>query len=199
MELLVKEPKTKRGFETLNRICDSAKKLFFEKGYFNTSINDITDGANIAPGTFYIYFNDKLNLYKYLLLQFSYEIRKSISLATRDCKTRYEKEYNGLKTYLDFIKNNQTAYRIIWESQYVDAQSFRDYYENFAVRYSKGIVEAQKNNEVIDIDPMNISYVLMGISNFIGLKYVIFDNKDSYEDVVADVMKILENGLFIHK
>lgn len=44
------------------RIEETAKLLFFEKGIADTSINDITRSSNIAKGTFYTYFKDKNDL-----------------------------------------------------------------------------------------------------------------------------------------
>ena len=60
---LVNQPKTNRGQETLNRICSAAEEIFFQKGYYQTGINDITNLANVSAGTFYIYFESKQNLY----------------------------------------------------------------------------------------------------------------------------------------
>lgn len=199
MESLIKTPKTKRGEMTLQKILDSAEQLFYEKGYHATSISDITSGANVALGTFYIYFNDKYSLYKYLLLYFSHRIRKHIALAIKDSDSRLESEAIGFKAFLEFIREHKSAYRIIWESLYIDYDLFRDYYETFALRYVKGLLEAQIKQEVKDIDPYALAYMLMGMSNFIGLKWVIFDDKKNYDDVVEKIMFVLKEGLFIKK
>ena len=200
MEDIVNMPKTERGKATLEKICESAEVLFYQKGYHNTSIMDIATKSGIALGTFYIYFKDKYYLYKYLLLRYSHQIRKAISTSTANLGTRREKEREGLKTFLSYMRENKHAYNIIWESLYIDKKLFIDYYDNFAERYSKGIIEAQEAGEVIEADPIVISYFLMGVSNFIGLKYVMFDeeNKD-YEHVVDQVVDILINGLFTKK
>ena len=71
METLINLPRTKRGKNTLNNILSAAVQLFYEKGYHNTSINEITSLAGVAAGTFYVYFDGKYNLYKYLLLKCS--------------------------------------------------------------------------------------------------------------------------------
>ena len=198
MDDIVNVPKTKRGQATLDKICLAAETLFYEKGYNNTSIVDITLHAGIALGTFYIYFKDKYLLYKYLLLRYSHQIRKEISDATRGLKSRKEIERVGLKTYLKYTRENKQAYNIIWESLYIDKELFREYYDRFSNRYQKGIIEAQKNGEVRDLDPIVISYILMGISNFIGLKYVMFDEADDFDQVVDQIIDILDNGLFQH-
>lgn len=200
MEEIVNMPKTKRGQATLDKICQAAETLFYEKGYHNTSIIDITNVSGIGLGTFYIYFKDKYLLYKYLLLRYSHQIRKEISTATKDAKTRVEKERLGLRTFLEYMRENKHAYNIIWESLYIDKSLFKEYYDTFAARYSKGMIEAQKAGEVIDCDPTVISYFLMGVSNFIGLKYVMFDEENkNYDQVVDQVISILEKGLFLKK
>lgn len=200
MELLVNTPKTKRGEATLERICIVAEELFYEKGYHNTSIVDITNNADIGLGTFYIYFKDKYSIYKYLLLRYSHKIRKAIATETTGIDDRLEMERVGLKTFLHFIRDNKHAYNIIWESLYIDKQLFVEYYDLFAERYTKGMKEAQANGQVIDIDPTTLSYILMGVSNFIGLKYVMFDDDNNdFDKVVDDVISVISKGMFIGK
>jgi len=151
----------------------------------------------VGLGTFYIYFNDKYSLYKYLLLSFSHRIRKSIAVSVKDLDSRYDRELIGFKAFLEFIRDHKSAYRIIWESLYIDFELFREYYESFALRYVRGIIEAQMKGEVKDYDPYVVAYMLMGITNFIGLKWVIFDDKKQFDDVVQHIIRILKDGLFI--
>lgn len=44
------------------RLLDTAFKLFTEKGIKDTSIQEIVDNANVAKGTFYLYFKDKYEI-----------------------------------------------------------------------------------------------------------------------------------------
>ncbi|MBR0576374.1 TetR/AcrR family transcriptional regulator [Proteiniclasticum sp. BAD-10] len=200
MEQFVNQPKTKRGQKTLENIVRAAEELFFEKGYHATSIIDITNEADIALGTFYIYFKDKYSLYKYLLMIYSHDIRKAISVDIKKSHSRYEAEKIGLRAFLQYIRDNKHVYNIIWESLYIDKNLFVEYYENFAQRYIKGLVDAQGKGEVVDVDPMILSYFLMGVSNFIGLKYVMFDEEnEDFDQVVDKVMEILEAGMFLKK
>lgn len=45
-----------------NRLLDNAFKLFTQKGVKETSIQEIVDNANVAKGTFYLYFKDKYEI-----------------------------------------------------------------------------------------------------------------------------------------
>jgi len=48
--------------ETRNRIIESAAILFQRNGYQGTSIEDITEAADVAPRTFYSYFDAKADV-----------------------------------------------------------------------------------------------------------------------------------------
>jgi AcrR family transcriptional regulator len=49
----------RRKTETLNRILSSAIRLFGERGYAETTVEDITEAADIGKGTFFNYFPTK--------------------------------------------------------------------------------------------------------------------------------------------
>lgn len=52
----------------------AAQALFLEKGVSKTSISEITERAQVAKGTFYLYFTDKDDLLEQLLYQMSHDI-----------------------------------------------------------------------------------------------------------------------------
>lgn len=197
MESLVNEPKTRRGKATLDRILAAAEQVFYEKGYHGASINDITNLASIGAGTFYIYFDSKYNLYRYMLLQCSHRIRKNLSMATKDCKTRREIERVGMRSWLGFVRENQYMYHIIWESLYVDKQLFADYYVNFAAAYIRGLDKAKAEGKCRKIDSEVLAFTLMGATNFVGLNWGLFKDEELDLDYVTDeFMKLLDGGMF---
>lgn len=198
MEHSIKIPKTRNGKATFNLIIDTTIKLFYEKGYFQTNVTDITSEAGIAAGTFYLYFPNKFVLYKYILMEFQHDIRRVISIAVSNVKGRFEKEKIGIKTFIQYAIDNPHAYNIIWESLYIDKQLFIDYYEGFARRYEKGLKQSIEEGEMYDVDTELVSYIFMGISNFVGLKVLLDlgEPKGSVDEVVDKVMAIVKSGIF---
>ena len=197
MDDLLKMPQTPKGMETLNNILSAAAQLIYEKGYYGANIADITSLAGVATGTFYVYFSSKISLYRYLLLQFGHQIRKEMSQKTATCQTRRDAEREGLRAWLEYVRRHPYVYNIIWESLYVDRNLFKEYYETFSRAYSAGLKLAQDNGEVRDIDLSVLSYMLMGISNFVGLKYCLLSDDDADLDaVVEQAMRVLEGGMF---
>lgn len=193
---LINPPKTKRGERTLSKLLKSAEMNFLEQGYYNTSIIDITQGAGVAMGTYYVYFGDKLSIYKYLLLQYSHQIRKQIALSMTGTESRKEAERIGLRAFLEYISINKHIYNIIWESLYIDKSLFVDYYRSFAHNYTLALDDSKEKGQIKDFDTEVVSYMLMGIANFIGLNWIMFQDKDRFDDVVDEVIRVLEFGLF---
>lgn len=192
-------PKRKDGQKTFDQIIDTAKKLFSKNGYQATSINEIISKSGIATGTFYLYFDDKFALYSYLLMKYRKSIRKAISEGIKDSTSRYEKEKKGLIAFLKFAWEDPLAYRIIWESMFADKKLFKEYYETFSHDYVRQLGFAVKVGEVRDdVDLETLSYILMGISNFVGLQVLFRDqmSDQDFEDLAENVMKILSSGMF---
>lgn len=59
----------KKKIETKNRIFEVSGKLFKEKGFENTTVDEITKEAGIAKGTFFNYFSTKESLVLYFAEQ----------------------------------------------------------------------------------------------------------------------------------
>lgn len=197
MDDLLKMPQRAKGVETLNNILSAAAQLIYEKGYYGANIADITKLAGVATGTFYVYFSSKISLYRYLLLQFGHQIRKEMSQKTANCQTRREAEREGLRAWLEYVRNHPYVYNIIWESLYIDHNLFKEYYETFSKAYSARLALAQEDGEVKDIDLSVLAYMLMGISNFVGLKYCLLEDGSADLDAVVDeVMRVLDGGMF---
>ncbi len=56
-------PLSRKGLETRARLVDAAKEVFERDGFLDARIVDITEGANLAPGGFYHYFDSKEELF----------------------------------------------------------------------------------------------------------------------------------------
>lgn len=191
-------PKSKKAREKFDRIIQAADYHIYTYGFEKASIANITATADVATGTFYLYFKDKLELYHYLLDDYQRRIREYIKLRSFDCKTRYDKEKIGLIAWLEFVNENPHTYSIIWQSLSINKQLFIDYYQKFSSSYKKGLIK--DNQELIDMDHEDLALTLMGISSFLGLKGMINNEtkltQDEIEQTAESVMKILKSGIF---
>ena len=117
-------PKTKKAREKFDRIIQAADNHIYLYGFEKASIANITASADVATGTFYLYFKDKLEIYHYLLDNYQTRIKEYIKMRSIGCKTRYEKERMGLIAWLEFINDNPHTYSIIWQSLAINKDLF---------------------------------------------------------------------------
>ena len=191
-------PKTRKAKEKFEKIIAAADNEFFLHGYEKTTIATITAAADIAVGTFYLYFKDKLSLYHYILFDYQKRITRYIASRIKDCKTRYEKERLGLIAWLEFVNRNPHTYNIIFQSLIIDRNLFTDYYKKFSETYTRGLMK--DGGQLLDDDYETLSLALMGISSFLGFKQMFMERQLSDEEIssMADtIMKVLKSGLFV--
>ena len=120
------------------------------------------------------------------------EIKDRLAESIKDCETRYEKEREGIKCFIKYAVIEPNVYNIIWGSLSIDRQLFVDYYESFAKSYARAL-----NNEVSATDTETIAYMLMGISNFLGIKAMFTNMSNEEIDRMIDetVMPALTDGI----
>ena len=196
MEKYIINPKTKRGEATLEKILEAARCVFYEKGFHKGGIADIAKKAGVGHGTFYVYFDSKISVYRYLLVEYGKRIRAKSSEAIAGCTNRKEAERVGIRSFFEFVLEDQGIFSIIWESLYIDKALFDEFYTTFSESYVHRLQQAQLDGEVRDIDPKVLSYVLMGITNFVALNSLVLKQENNIDHLVDEIMKVLENGMF---
>ena len=185
-----------KGEKTQKRISDVAKKLFGERGYWKTQISDITKKAGVGIGTFYLHFDSKKELLKHLVAEINKELRENAMVYSLGAKDRREVEVRALKAFADFIAKEKEAYRIVRESEFVDGEIGRWYYERVGQPYGDALAAAMEQGEIRKIDSSILAYSLMGIGHFMGVRWIIWNKKDVIPDeAVLKVSSIIMEGI----
>lgn len=192
----VHPPKTNLGMVKMHTLVEVAERLFTQSSFFEVSVSDICKEAHTAVGTFYIYFETKTDIYRYLVEDYKRRIKRSLSQSIAGCTTRYERERAGIKSFVRFSVENPNVYHIVWGSLAVEKQLFEDYYMSFADSYARALRGDQE--ELVSEDVMSLAYMLMGIASFLGLRGIFEQMNDEQIDAMVDgtIMSILEKGLF---
>lgn len=81
-------------------ILESAEKLFVEKGFTGTSINDIAAEADFSRTSIYQYFGSKEDIYLHILERYTEPLTDRLKLVTEDAPTVPEK----IRAFLDELR-----------------------------------------------------------------------------------------------
>ena len=188
-------PRTARGEATRQKLLEAAEALFGRHGFHATSVTDITRGAGVAQGTFYLYFPTKEAVFGELVRDLSRRLRRAIARETAGVEGRLAVEDAGLRAFLRFAGEHRDLYRIVFESQFIDPSLFQWYYERIAEGYVRGLEAAMEAGEVRRLDPETVAYALMGAAHFMGMRWVVWANEAPPEEALESLRRFIRSGL----
>lgn len=165
-----------KGEATRQRLMDAAEEIFGTKGFYQTSVTDITAKAGVAQGTFYLYFPSKNEIFKALLEHLSHVLRKETEMAASQGKDRLEAERLGIEAFYRFVDKHRNLYRIVRQAEFVDEELYRWYYKRMASGHVRKLSEAMDRGEIRRMDPEMLAWYLMRISDYSGMRYVLWED-----------------------
>lgn len=140
-----------REVEKKELIVSSTKKLILERGYNNVSVEDITNDAGIAKGSFYTYFKSKNLVIDYILEEIIEKLGRKISIDKRLSLTNNVKKIVADRLKLDDeeLKENLLLVNLFRNVALLDSRTLEllkkienlliDTMENIILAYSKSI------------------------------------------------------------
>jgi AcrR family transcriptional regulator len=188
-------PVTARGQATRLRILKSAEVVFGQKGYDGASIAEICRLADTALGSFYVYFPDKKAAFVELVDSLGTRLRAELASAVTGKTDRLDIERAGLRAFFDFAGQHRRLYRIIGQAEFVDEECFRRYHERLAAGYVRGLEQAMGEGQIRKLDAEVVAYALMGIADFLGMRWVLWEEGQDVDHVVDTVMELLRSGI----
>jgi AcrR family transcriptional regulator len=189
------EPKTKRGMKTKKKLLEAAEIVFGEKGFHQTGIVDITQHAEVAMGTFYNYFESKEDIFRDLVMSMQKNIRREVKRGTIGIKDRIELERQGFRIFFQFLQEHKYLFRIFRQAEFVDVDLHRNYFETFAKGYITGLRGSMENGEIRRYDPELLVYCLMGIVDYIGMKWVLWEQREITEEFIDELISFVRDGI----
>lgn len=190
-----KEPRTERGRRTLRKLLDAAAVEFGEKGFHETSVSGITARAGTALGTFYTYFDSKEELFRALVRDLSDRVRVTARQALAKPLAPFDMEETALTAFLHFAREHKEVYRIIDEAEFVDPESYRTHYQSTATRIFERLKRGEESGAFRGGLQEAHAWAIMGMNVFLGLRYSIWSEEHSAEDVAAIARSLLERGI----
>jgi AcrR family transcriptional regulator len=183
------------------RLIAAAERLFGEKSYQRASVAEICARAGIATGSFYAHFSSKREIFAAVVRAINADLRAAMreALARAEDNQR-ARERAAFRAFFDLLSARPWIDRIVRESEFVDPALFREYYEQLARGYARGVRRAQLAGEVDPrYDPEVVAYIYTGVGNFVGMRWADWTAGGRVpDDVLEDVLAVLAHGLSPH-
>ena len=123
------------------KILKSAKKLFIKYGFDNVSLNQIAKEAEFGKSTLYHYFTSKNEILYIIVRQHDLKRLKSCTKQAELGKTPYQKIYNYLIEYYDFVKKDYEIFMLTYKNNYLFYRDIiqklpKDLYEKYEKHFN---------------------------------------------------------------
>ena len=96
-----------------NAILKAARKLFFEKGFRQVTVENIARKAEFSKGSIYLYFNSKEEIYSQILLNDIDKFHDRVADILQGPSSAYEALIRVAEIYVDFFLNDRELFRIL--------------------------------------------------------------------------------------
>jgi AcrR family transcriptional regulator len=148
--------------------------LFYEKGYFATSVSDIAHGAGIQKSSIYYHYSNKQEILFDILKTTMVDLDENLEVKTRDIHGTEEKMEAAVRSHLLFHIERQkeviisdSELRGLTPDNYKSIQKMRDDYEKkFQSLISRGIQERIFRNIDIKIASYGIITMCTAVSTW---------------------------------
>lgn len=158
---------------TKRRLFETAVKLFAEKGYESTGIEEITAVAGYAKGALYYHFETKEDLFDLLVEEGAKLLNNSIEIKIRKCNNAIDKLKAILMVEIKTIINYEDLITVIINNILGETSRTRkckDALDSYIEKIKRVVQEGINEGIFYDGDPEAIAYGIFGVT-FSSLMY----------------------------
>ena len=173
-------------------------KLFAEKGYDATSVEEITSVVGVAKGTLYYHFSSKEEIFYFLVEEGMKLLQNSITIKISQQTSSIEKLKSIMLIQLKILNKYQDFITIVvsqmWGAEPRNKKC-REYVKQYIERIQDIAEEGIKNKEITDSSAETIAISIFS-TTYVSLLYKSSqDNKFNINDISKEIQNILFNGL----
>ena len=201
----------KQNKDKQKRIIEAAILEFSEKGFENANTNRIARDANISVGSLFKYFNNKTDLFLYIVKLAEAELESQIHSVLSMEKDFFDTVDMILSLIHEYSKTDKALVRLYHEMTSIGQSSLVETVVSTLEKvagseYKTMIKDAQDRGEIrADLDPAVVAFILDNIFMSLQFSYAmpyyqfrkrLFVGEDiNDKKIIQETMSILRNAL----
>jgi AcrR family transcriptional regulator len=187
-----------RKIDREDQLLETATRLFKEKGYHNTSMQDLADALGMQKGSLYYYIDSKEELLRRLLeratsyLAFQIDEIYAADLPPPE-KLRWALENHGvtMMEQLDLVSVYLQEYRNLPPKRLKEALAVRKHYEQVLMHILEDGIDSG------DFRPVNVKMIVFGLLGMLNWTHAWFspEGEFSAQEIAAMLADLALHGL----
>ena len=185
-------------------ILNAAAEAFSERGYYETSIRDITERAGVSAGTFYIYYKNKDDILLSLYNQFAENAKLAINQTPLAGSAEYDEilavcTLSLLKLYCRHEKLSLILLtKTIGINKTAEEQYYKIFYEmSMAIHNIILNINTDFLNDMNPTDKYSVSIAYLQVVNGLAAKWLADSSSSTFSELCYSVLKYNFNALSI--
>jgi len=139
-----------KNLRTRERIVDATASVIAREGYAGCTIARVTAAAEIAHGTFYLYFESQEQLFDQMLLETHKRMRGIVGRAIRGATTIAEVEDRGLRANFNFLRRHPDYFRVWAEAEVFAPKAYAEYVDTVIRSYARLLAAIFPPDETVE-------------------------------------------------
>jgi AcrR family transcriptional regulator len=181
-----------KGNETTRqKILEAAVEVFYERGFLETKVDDISNKAGISHGTFYIYFKNKREVLWDLVEQ-TFNVLYEITEEPWQKGNFYNSLEESLRGFFYVFQKHVKVIRC-WKEVSLTDPAFMELWDKLTQkitsRIQKNIEHSMKKSIYRELNPVIAAQALSGMVEHFA--YILFIKGDNYTYNLEEVVKAL--------
>jgi AcrR family transcriptional regulator len=184
-------PSSKRGQATRAKLLAAAEDCFGRLGYNSASVAEIVRVAGVSQGGFYVYFESKEAIFHELVMDIARQIREVSHIAIESAPSRREAELAGTRAFLQWLDEHSHMHRILHIIDEVDVELSKEFFMDVGRPYAELLRAGMAAGDVEPVDPELLAFALMGVNNFVSMRWVLWTGKPFPKALQGDLDTII--------
>ena len=176
-------------------ILDAARKIFLEKGYYQASIRNIAEQIEYSPGTIYLYFKEKDEIFHALHAEGFRRLLTQMA-PLQHVADPFERLKAMGKVYMEFAATNKDYYDLMFIMQAPMNHEQEEHWEvgHDALNHLKNVLrDCQAAGRFKGLDIEYISFTIWSAMHGMCALYC-RERCNAYHDVNLEASTLMEHG-----
>lgn len=186
--------------ERKRQLLDAALECFGTQGYHKTQVSDIIKKAEVARGTFYLYFESKREIFKELMLELLQKVTSKIQSLPYDAVEKIPSQLLGNITRIaDLLFEEPLLTRLLFnEAVGLDEEQdtqLRNFYNRILDYIHRGLKQGQGMGFVREGNVQVMALCLLGSLKEIFYQSLLGTEKINKEEVVQELFRTVAGAV----
>ena len=194
----VKSRKAEQSVATRAALLNAARELFTERGYADTSTEEIVRRAGVTRGALYHHFKDKQDLFRAVMEEVDQEFTQRVALASAAADGEiWERLMAGVDAFLEGCSEPAIRRIILLDAPAVlSLETYREIEAKYGLGLVRGALQGVMEAGVIERQPVEpLAHLMLGVLHEAGMLIATADEPEAARTQVRGTVERMLEGL----